>query len=346
VLAYNLDDGGLPSTFTQLSHTLLQQDHVFAVATSTYWFSPSLFVQTGTPTFGYNVTGNWAGPPNLFAAGSSIQNYQVGTGPVAWLVKRTRSKSVAVISYGSAITSSYNACHTAAQDLSKAGIHVSYADYAAPIGGNYTPAVQQMQQRGADFVLSCMQGSDNVTLARAIQQYGLTIHQLWLNGYDQTMLSRYSGLMQGVYLNLNGNVPFEAAHAFPGAYPGMQSYLSTMKRYEPNYMYSQVALDGWQSAALLAAGIRKAGSNLTQQNLIRQINQITNFTAGGLTAPVNWTKGHTTQSYPTCSAFVQVKGGRFVPVTPKGHQVFVCFGPTVNLKNPAPVTPLAGTPGS
>ncbi|MHB1712546.1 MAG: ABC transporter substrate-binding protein, partial [Acidimicrobiales bacterium] len=45
VLADNLDDGGLPSTFTQLSHTLLQQDHVFAVATSTYWFSPSLFVQ-------------------------------------------------------------------------------------------------------------------------------------------------------------------------------------------------------------------------------------------------------------------------------------------------------------
>ena len=42
-----------------------------------------------------------------------------------------------------------------------------------------------MQQAGSDFVVSCMQASDNITLARDIQQYGLKIKQLWLNGYDQ-----------------------------------------------------------------------------------------------------------------------------------------------------------------
>ena len=79
VLAYDLDDVGNPTTFTQLAHTLIQQDHVFAVAASTYWFTPGLFVQTKTPTYGYNVSGNWNGPDNLFAAGGSVQDYAVRT---------------------------------------------------------------------------------------------------------------------------------------------------------------------------------------------------------------------------------------------------------------------------
>ena len=75
LLAYNLDDGGQPSQFTQLTHTLIDQDHAFAVMVASYWFTPNYFVETHTPTYGYNVSGNWQGPANLFAAGGSVQNY-------------------------------------------------------------------------------------------------------------------------------------------------------------------------------------------------------------------------------------------------------------------------------
>ena len=57
VLAYNLDDGGQPSQFTQLTHTLIDQDHAFAVMVASYWFTPNYFVETHTPTYGYNVSG-------------------------------------------------------------------------------------------------------------------------------------------------------------------------------------------------------------------------------------------------------------------------------------------------
>ena len=40
-LAYNLDDGGSPSQFTQLTHTLIDQDHVFAVGAASPFFSPA-----------------------------------------------------------------------------------------------------------------------------------------------------------------------------------------------------------------------------------------------------------------------------------------------------------------
>jgi branched-chain amino acid transport system substrate-binding protein len=241
-LAFNLDDGGNPTTFTQLAHTLVQQDGVFAVGTSTYWFTPGLFVQTGIPTYGYNVSGNWAGPPNLFAAGSSVQDYTLGLPAVSYLIKKTKAKSVAIISYGPAIASSYNACHADAQGLAAAGINVSYDDLAASLGGSYTSAVQRMQQAGVDFVVSCMQSSDNITVARTLQQYGVKATQLWFDGYENSLLSHYTSLMQGVYFNVNGTVPFDAINAFPGKYPGVAAYLAAMKKYEPNFEFSQVGM--------------------------------------------------------------------------------------------------------
>ena len=73
LLSYNLDDGGQSSQFTQLTHTLIDQDHAFAVMVASYWFTPNYFVETHTPTYGYNVSGNWQGPDNLFAAGGRFR---------------------------------------------------------------------------------------------------------------------------------------------------------------------------------------------------------------------------------------------------------------------------------
>ena len=292
VLAYNLDDGGQPSQFTQLTHTLIDQDHAFAVMVASYWFTPNYFVETHTPTYGYNVSGNWQGPDNLFAAGGSVQNYGAGVPVYAYLAKKTDSKKIAIISYGPSITSSYDACNTTGTDLAKAGFDVSYEDLGAQLGGSYSSAVQRMQQTGSDMVISCMQDSDNITMARDIQQYGLThIHQLWLSGYDQTLLDQYSSLMQGVYFNLSGNVPYEAA-SIDNTYPGMKTYIQEMNKYEPAFTNNGVALQGWQSAALLAQAVKLAGNDLTQSNLINITNKITNFTAGGLTTVTNWENSH------------------------------------------------------
>ena len=94
---YQLDDGGNPTTFNQLANTLINQDHVFAVTgVATAFFSPNLFVESGTPTYGYNVTGNWTPAPNLFAAGGSVQYYPAGAPAVAFLARQTHSKSIAV----------------------------------------------------------------------------------------------------------------------------------------------------------------------------------------------------------------------------------------------------------
>jgi len=342
-LDFNLDDGGSPSQFTQLSHTLIDQDHVFAVGAASPWFSAGYFAQTSTPTYGYNVTGNWSPYPTLFASGGSVQDYASSVPTYAYFAKKTHSTSLAFISYGPAIASSYNACHTSSQLMAAAGYKVSFVDVGAQLGGSFSSDVQRLQQSGSDLIVSCMQASDNITLSRDIQQYGLTIKQLWLNGYDQTLLRQYSSLMQGVYLNNAGNAPFSAA-ASPAVYPGMQAYVSAMNKYEPQYTTSNVALAGWQSASLIATGIRAAGSDLTQAAVVAATNKLTADTASGTQAITDWTVGHQKVTFPSCTAWIQVKGTSFVSVFAAGKQVFVCV--QRDIKNPVPVTPPAGTPGA
>jgi hypothetical protein len=177
-------------------------------------------------------------------------------------------------------------------------------------------------------------------MARAIKQYGGGITQLWLNGNDQQTLNQNESLMQGIYFYV-AHVPFTAPTS---EYPGLKLYLTEMKKYEPAYAQDEVAIQGWESAALFAQGVKMAGKNLTQANVIKDTNTLTDFTAGGLTVPTNWTTGHTGHAPPYCGAYIQAVGDKYIPaLDPSKKSVFVCFG-SVNANHPKPETAPAGTP--
>ncbi len=245
---------------------------------------------------------------------------------------------MAVVAYG--IAASSNACQSTVNGLKKAGVHVSYTDLNVQFPGTGIASdVQRMQQAGSDIVFSCMDVTGNIAMSRAIQQFGLKINQLWLSGADQTTINQYPTLTKGVYFEIQ-HVPFAAPLS---VYPGLALYLSAMRKYEPKFINNEVAIQGWELASLLAAGIKAAGADLTQQNVVNQINKITNFTANGLTTPVNWTTAHTIPSPPFCQAYIQVANNKLEPRFGKGKQVFVCFGGSLK---PIPVTPAPGTPGT
>jgi hypothetical protein len=103
---------------------------------------------------------------------------------------------------------------------------------------------------------------------------------------------------------------------------------------------------------LFVAGVKAAGPDLTQQRVIKAVNAMTDFNGGGLTAPANWTDGHSTSlrippNYPVCAASVKVKGTKLEPVyvPGKASQVFLCLGAGA-VKDPVPLAPPAGTPGT
>jgi ABC-type branched-subunit amino acid transport system substrate-binding protein len=337
---YALDDGGNPTTFNQLANTLINQDHVFAVTgVATAFFSPNLFVESGIPTYGYNVTGNWTPAPNLFAAGGSVQYYPAGAPSDAYVARQTHSTSIAVLAYG--IAASAVACQAAANSLSAAGYKVSYSDLKISYPGSTVATdVQRMKQAGANLVISCMDVQGNITMARAIKQYGVKMTQLWLNGNDQSTLNTNQSLMQGVYFSI-AHVPFGAPQSL---YPGLKLYVTQMQKYEPAYVNDELAIQGWESAALFVEGVKMAGNDLTQANVIKADNSLTAFTAGGLTSPTNWKDaGHSGHKPPYCNAFIKVSGDKYVPTLNKGKNVFVCFSSIDPKKDPVYPLP-AGTP--
>ena len=346
-LAYSLDDGGNPSQFTTLARDLVDQDHVFALTgVTTDFFSPGFLTQTGTPTFGFNSTGGWSGAPNLYGSDGSVQCYTCIVPHIAYLAKQSKAKSVALLAYG--VKASSALCSAAEQLLPEAGLKVSYVDLAAPIDGNLAPDVQKIQHAGSDFVVSCVDLDGNISLARALQQYGVKATQLWFSGYDQSAIDKYTSLMQHVYFF----VPTVPLTTPTKDYPGLALYLKTMKKYEPQFETSALAPEGWISAALFVAGVKAAGSDLTQQRVVQLTNQITNFDGGGLTALGNWKTGHSTSTnvptnYPVCAATAQVQGKVLAPiyVKGKGSQVLLCLGAGA-VKNPVPLVPPVGTPGT
>src|SRR5579863_994328 len=147
---YALDDGGNPTTFNQLANTLINQDHVFAVTgVATAFFSPNLFVESGIPTYGYNVTGNWQGPANLFAATGSVQYYPAAAPQVAYVARKTqKSPSIAFIAYG--VAASAASCQSEQTSLKAAGYNVSYSDLKVNYPGSTVATdVQRMKQAGS-----------------------------------------------------------------------------------------------------------------------------------------------------------------------------------------------------
>ncbi|MGO9457371.1 MAG: ABC transporter substrate-binding protein, partial [Acidimicrobiales bacterium] len=244
VLAHSLNDVGTGTRFESETHVAIDQDDAFAVLVSSYWFTPTYFASTCTPTYGFNVTGDWTTSPNLYAAGGSVENYASTAPSIAYLAKTLKVKSLAALAYG--VSSSSDACKADVTALKKAGFTISYTDLElTPLNPNLVPDVQRIRDSGSGLILSCLTVNGNIALSRDIKLYGLHVKQLWQTVVSQSVVNKDSKLIQGVYFRVT-NVPLQANVKFPGTYPGLTAYLSAMKRYEPSYLGDNTALQGWE----------------------------------------------------------------------------------------------------
>jgi ABC-type branched-subunit amino acid transport system substrate-binding protein len=344
-LEYQADDSGSPTDDTTQARNLVEQDHVFAVVGvgTPFFTGASFFAAEGTPVFGYVVSQDWNDHPDLFGAYGSYLDYAEVKPGLVDIAQTLKAKSVAVVAYDIAAQSE-DACAAVVAGLKTAGVHVGFQDLAFGLGANPTADVLSMKAAHADFLISCMEGSDNLAFEQAMQQNGMTdIHTLWLQGYDRDYLKQDPADMVGAIF-LEQHVPFEAATQFPGKYPAMAQYLKTMARYEPKWTYNDLAFQGYLNAVQFVQGLREeaaTGKPLTQADLIASINREKAFT-GGLTTPVNWSTAHDQPGTVLCASLIEVEKGDVLRVidVQKNDEVFACVNPKGKV-----VPPLAGTPG-
>ena len=351
ILAYPLDDASNPNTNVTDAQTLVNTDHAFAiVGVSTPFFTAHTYLgtKTITPTFGY-ATGNvWGGPKNLFADYGSVLNYSSSVPFFAYTAKRTNQTKVAVIALS--YPSSQLECKGAVAGLKKYGFKVTYSNINESIAANWQIEAQHIFHSGATMIVNCMDVNSNIALSKYLQGYYTKAPvQLWLDGYDRTILKNNASVMTNVYFLLQ-HVPFESATVYPSAYPGLNLYFSQMVKHGfSGTEFDDVALAGWESANLFTQGLRAAGKSPTQAAVNAAINRIRKDfggPAGGVTAPVNWTSAHTKNTPPACETFVVTRGAKFAMAFNKGSKPWICFPLTGTANLNKPVAPPPGTPGA
>ncbi len=345
-----LDDQSSGSVDITDAHTLVS-DKVFGiVGVSTPFFNAHSYLKTQKlPVFGY-ATGNvWAGPKNFFADYGSVLNFNSSIPFFAYTAVKTKSKSAAVIALG--YPASQDECKGAIAGLKKYKIKVVYSNINVAFGENPNVLAADVHNSKANFVINCKDVNSSVALSKAmVNDFNLKPVQLWLDGYDRSILQADSSYMQNVYFLLQ-HIPFEAATAYPTSFPGLNLYFSQMVKYGfSSDEFSDVALMGWESANLFAEGVRAAGKTPTQTGVVNAINKIKRDIGGpaghGVTAPINWTTAHTKNTSPACETFVRVSGSNFVLAFNNGAHPWVCFPLTGTANLSKPVKPPAGTPGA
>jgi ABC-type branched-subunit amino acid transport system substrate-binding protein len=277
----------------------------------------------GIPTYVWAINpAQMTGKPEIFG-NREITCIECTSRAPAYVAKLAGAKKVASIGYG--VSDNSKLCAQGAADSIEkyssdiGGAESAYLndDLAFGLGNGIAPEVTAMKEAGVDLVLACIDLNGMKTLATELERQGMGDVTLYhANSYDQDFISQGGGIFDGDYVQATFR-PFESDSA--------SSSLDTYKEWmqKNGSELSEIAMVGWINADTAYQGIKAAGENFTRQSVIDATNQMTEYTASGLVAPIDWTRQHEapTEDDPAthgpkydCVSLVKVEDGKFVMV--------------------------------
>jgi branched-chain amino acid transport system substrate-binding protein len=300
---------------------LLNEDDVFAamgMATIFDFSGAEALEQAGIPTFGWNINEDW-NKQNFFGNAGALCLGCEGI-ELPWMARELDRKVVGVLAYNvdnskrcaEGVRKSFEANPSAEVGFYSDSLSFGASDFSVEVG--------KMKDAGVDFVTTCMDTNGVLSLAKEIRKQELDAIQYLPNGYDHAFMEANGRFFEGSIVRAPF-VPFETRPR-PKA---IAEYLKWMKKQgdTPN----EYTTYGWINAAMLVEGLEAAGPDFTRQKVIDGLNEMTNDTAGGMLAGIDWTTQHTETRPPLgCAAYLKVNAdGEFVPAfVPKG-KVFQCY---------------------
>ncbi len=278
----------------------------------------------GVPTYTWGIHATEAvNRPNIFP------NLAVRCGDctgrsVPYAIKLAGAKRAASIGYG--ISENSKVCTNVVADSielysADIGAEVAYVNdnLAFGLANGIGPEVTAMKKAGVDFISSCIDLNGMKTLAQELERQGMQNVVLYHpNTYNQGFVAEADGIFDGDFVGVQF-LPFESDTKGTA----LKDFLAWMDKQgsEP----SELAMVGWINATLAFEGLLAAGPEFDRAKVTAATNALTDFTAGGLIEPIDWTQAHTpytqaTRSVDTgkeCAAVVRVEEGAFVTVGPK-----------------------------
>jgi branched-chain amino acid transport system substrate-binding protein len=319
------DDGGLASRDASQVRALVGQDDVFAVLpVATPSFSGGRYLaENDIPTFGWNINAEWALGPTLFGEKGSYLCFDCAEPYLSFLASRSGRSRTGIIAYTAAQSRD---CAEGQRNGYKefgpdAGVDLVFEDSSLSFGftpGDIANDIDEIRSRGVQFLSTCIDGAGSGRLGRALRESGLDVVQYLPNGYDSDLIQEFAADLEGGYVSA-GFFPFEAEDPPEG----LRQFLDAME--EQDAEANENSLAGWMNADLFVAGLTEAGKAVTRASLVRTINRMTDYTARGIVPPIDWTIAHEKDGPLDCTATLQVRGGKLVPVFGEPGKPFTCF---------------------
>lgn len=183
---------------------------------------------------------------------------------------------------------------------------------------NYSPYVQQMKDKGIEYVQMIGATAQFVRLAQAMQQQGFEPEVFMLDptAYTKDFVESGGEAVEGTTLFVNFT-PFEEA----SSNKELQLYVSWLQQVKPGAEPSFFGLFSWSAARLFVERATALGGRLSRSALLADVAKVDDWTANGMHSPQHVGPRRTGE----CWRFIQLQKGRWVPV---GGTKYSCSGTT------------------
>lgn len=219
------------------------------------------------------------------------------------------------------------------------GMEVVYTNDEMAFGlpNGVGPEVTAMKEAGVDFVYGCLDLNGMKTVAQELERQGMgDVHMFHPNTYDEAFVAEGGELFEGDYVGVTFR-PFEA-DAGDSQLADFQKWMG-----ETGSEITELAMIGWINADLAYRGLVAAGPQFDRASVIAATNTITDYTAGGLIPPIDWTRQHqaptnedpaTHGSKQVCANYVKVVDGGFELVGDAAKPFFCWDGSSTDWADP------------
>lgn len=282
----------------------------------------------GIPTYSWGIHTESIGRPSIFPSVAPLcQECPVRV--AVYAAHQVEADRVATLGYGASGQS--RGCVGTANDTfetygSDLGMEVAYTndslDFGLPNG--VAPEVTAMDDADVEFVATCLDLNGMKTLAEEMERQGMgDVPLLHPNTYNQQFVSEAGDLFEGDFVTM-GFLPFEAERN-----EALNAFLQAME--EAGEEPTELAMTGWINADAAFTSLLSAGPRFDRATVIDAMNALTDYDAGGLVVPIDWTRQRTPPGDGTngteheCGALVRIVDGRFQTVLPP-ETPWLCWG--------------------
>lgn len=202
--------------------------------------------------------------------------------------------------------------------MDKRGMNFTYVQGIDISEFNYAPYVQQMKDKGIEYVQMIASTEQFVRLAQAMQQQGFEpdVFMLDPTAYNNNYVEQGGETVEGTTVFVNFT-PFEEA----ASNQELQLYTSWLQQVKPGTEPGFFGLFSWSAARLFVERAAALGGRLSRDALVADVAKVDNWTANGLHSPQHVGPEQTGE----CWRFLRLENGTWKPV---GGSKYRCNGLT------------------